>query len=391
MSDLFDLNELPSVDLLEKDRLPATAGIYFAVDCHNRLLYVGKAQNLNNRWANHHRYHQLEQLNKKNSIKLKWYGCKNDEETLTKLEKYFIDTYYPELNQTKVEIKKVTPAEISLRKTLAKISKYVIVYGYEENSQVFGLPTVLLKYDWLNHSPARILRQIFDADNKKGSLRWSYYSRRQTTPIWYTKCNGVCIVVGCDININYCMQKGEHTILAGISLLNISAENFNRFVSQTDISQSYYPNLQRYIRDPIPLLWSKELSFSQPDIEEIKEINRKRTESKIGQSRSRGRQVEVYCEAIGKGKCVIKAYKEAIEWFGGYELLGLKKADYLAWRQDANRKWIEPHKVTVRIPEGDSYRSLSAPISLSSHTEIEQRIERIRQLSPLHSKVKFKI
>ena len=391
MIDNFNLDELPSVELLEKERLPTTAGIYFALDSKDRLWYVGKAQNLNQRWINHHRYDQLKKINKKNSIKLKWYECENNEDILTKLETYFIDTYYPVLNQTKVESPKVIPAEISLRKTLAKISKYVIIYGYEDNSKVFGLPTVFLKYDLLYRNPARILRSIFDADNrKKGNLKWSYHWRVKTTPIWKTKCNGICIVVGCNTNINYFIQHGEATTLAGISLLNLSIKDFEKNITQKDWSSSYHPDIQRYIGDPIPLLWSKNLEISQLDAETIKELNEKRTESKIGRGRRRGSQVRVYCAVIGQGKFVIKAYQEAIKWFGGYEILGLQEADYLSWGTNSAPRGFKPHKVIVRIPEKDGYRSISAPISASTHTELEQRLERIKKLSPLHQRVRFK-
>lgn len=389
MIDNFNLHSLPSVEFSQKEKLPTTAGIYFAVDINNQLWYIGKAQNLKNRWANHHRYHQLEKINRKNLIKLKWYECENHEDVLTKLENYFIDTYCPVLNQTKVEFKKITPAEICLRETLVKISKYVIICGYEENSSVFGLPTVFLKYDWLTHNPAKILRQIFNADNRKGSLRWSYYSRRQTTPIWQTSCNGVCIVVGCDTNIKNFIQRGKSTTLAGIILLNLSNEDFEKNIIQKDWSQSYHPDIQRYTNDPIPLLWSKSLQISQLDVETIKESNQKRTESKLGKGRRKGRQIKVYCEAIGKGKFVIKAYQEAIKWFGGCEILGLQEADYLSWQTDYAPKWFKPHKVTVKISEEDSYRSISAPISASSHAELEQRLEQIKKLSPLHQRVKF--
>lgn len=52
----FNLSELPSVELLEKEKLPTTAGIYFVVDSNNQLWYIGQAQNIKNRWATHHRY-----------------------------------------------------------------------------------------------------------------------------------------------------------------------------------------------------------------------------------------------------------------------------------------------------------------------------------------------
>ena len=53
-------------------------------------------------------------------------------------------------------------------------------------------------------------------------------------------------------------------------------------------------------------------------------------------------------------------------------------------------KWFKPHKVTAKIPEGDSYRSISAPISASTNAELEERLERIRQISTLHQKIRFK-
>ena len=86
MLDKFNLLNLPSVKLSEKDRLPTTAGIYFALDSNNQLWYVGKARNINKRWVNHHRYHQLEKVNKKTPILLRWYECENDENILTQLE-----------------------------------------------------------------------------------------------------------------------------------------------------------------------------------------------------------------------------------------------------------------------------------------------------------------
>ena len=390
MIDDFSLDKLPSINLLNRDKLPQRAGIYFAKKKKKRLLYVGKAQNLYKRWLNHHRFDQLEKINQRNTITLKWYECENKEEILTSLENYFIETYFPELNQTKVKLKRIIPAEITLRKTLAKISKYVIICGYEENSIIFGLPTVFLKYDLLNYNPARILRIIFNADSKKGYLKWSYYSKRQTTPIWQTKCNGIAVVIGCDMNINYYIQHGQITTLAGISLLNLAEENYKQCILERDWSQSYHPNIKAYDKDPISLLWSKNLTFNQLDAKTIKEFNQKRTESKIGKGRVRGKQIEVYCEAIGRGKFVIKAYQEAIDWFGGCEILGLEKADYTSSKINSAPKWFKSHKITVRILEESSYRSLSAPISAANHTELEQRLEQIRQISPWHQKIKFK-
>jgi excinuclease UvrABC nuclease subunit len=47
--------------LRQRALLPSTSGIYFVTDERNYLLYIGKATNLQSRWAGsgHHRYKQL--------------------------------------------------------------------------------------------------------------------------------------------------------------------------------------------------------------------------------------------------------------------------------------------------------------------------------------------
>ncbi|MDJ0691510.1 MAG: hypothetical protein QNJ41_23780 [Xenococcaceae cyanobacterium MO_188.B32] len=61
----------------------------------------------------------------------------------------------------------------------------------------------------------------------------------------------------------------------------------------------------------------------------------------------------------------------------------------MSWQTYYDPKWFKPHKVIVRIPEGDKYRSISAPISAATHTELEQRLEKIKKLSPLHQRVRL--
>ena len=105
-------------------------------------------------------------------------------------------------------------------------------------------------------------------------------------------------------------------------------------------------------------------------------------------------KVRVICTSIGWGaECIVETYQEAIEWFGGYEALGLKKTDERPYSFKGIRGW-KPHKVTVRIPEVENgikkYRSLSAPISASTYEELMQRFEKIKQLSPWHKKAKLK-
>ncbi|MBE9016937.1 GIY-YIG nuclease family protein [Chroococcidiopsidales cyanobacterium LEGE 13417] len=392
IEDSIDLHidRLPYVEFLKKERLPESAGIYFVIDGERKIWYVGKAQNLKARWKGHHRADQLQKIHKKNPLKIFWHSCDRGETILAQLETFFIEKYYPVLNQTKVEIKRITPAEIELRNVLAKISKYVILIGYEEYSREFELPTVFLKYDWTYRNPARTLRSIFDAVNKKGNLRWSYYWRVKTTPIWKTKCNGVAIVVCSDAGTNKFIQQGEEVTLAGVKLINISANDFQKYRTETDWSQSYHPAIQRYTKDPIPLLWSKDLEVNQPDVEALKELNQRRTASR--EYRPRGRRVKVVCNAIGWNvECVIQAYQEAIDWFGGYEALGLRQAYSYSF---SIKGWRAP-RVSVRIPEVNdgitTYRSISAPISASTKEELLQRFEKIKQLSSLHQKAKIEI
>lgn len=72
------LSELPSVYLLEKDRLPNCAAIYFVSDSKNQVLYIGRTVNLIERWKEHHRFNQLKRLNRKDkkinqkNIKMSW-------------------------------------------------------------------------------------------------------------------------------------------------------------------------------------------------------------------------------------------------------------------------------------------------------------------------------
>ena len=396
LPDSFQLDKLPCVEFLKQDQLPETAGIYFAVDKNQKIWYIGKAQNLRSRWLGHHRYDQLKEINKKNNIKLLWYSCENNENNLTHLEIYFIDTYHPVLNTTKVEAKKITPAELELRNTLVKIGKYIVVFGYEDNSKTFGLPTVYLKYDCLPKNPARFLRNIFDAVNRRGGLRWSYYWKSKSYPVWKTKCNGIAIVVGSGTGVNEFIKSGEASTLAGISLLNISTKDFQNYVAGEDWTQTYCPAIRRYTNDPIPLIWSKDLEINQYDVETLRELNKQRTErkveSKVGTYRPRGRRVKVVCNAIGSIECVVEAYEEAINWFGGREALGLREASSQPSQPFFGGGW-KPHKVTVKLPEVENgitkYRSLSAPISASSREELMQRFENIRQLSPLHNRVKL--
>lgn len=55
-SSIEEVLALPSVGMLDRDRLPKTPGLYFAVLNGDRVAYVGKATtSLRRRWESHHR------------------------------------------------------------------------------------------------------------------------------------------------------------------------------------------------------------------------------------------------------------------------------------------------------------------------------------------------
>lgn len=74
---LQEYQKLPNCQFSDRDKLPECSGIYFAI-ASARVLYVGQAKNLRNRWQNHHRSHQLEGVNKKSEVQLFWLECHED-------------------------------------------------------------------------------------------------------------------------------------------------------------------------------------------------------------------------------------------------------------------------------------------------------------------------
>ena len=49
-------SSIPSLHITERAKLPAQPGIYFVYTPDHKLLYIGKADNLNTRWNSHHKY-----------------------------------------------------------------------------------------------------------------------------------------------------------------------------------------------------------------------------------------------------------------------------------------------------------------------------------------------
>jgi excinuclease UvrABC nuclease subunit len=84
---------LPSLPLTDRSQLPVCPAVYFALD-GDRVLYIGRSVNLQQRWITHHRYSQLKGLN---NVRIAWLEC-NDPSLLPKIEAALIEYFQPSLN-----------------------------------------------------------------------------------------------------------------------------------------------------------------------------------------------------------------------------------------------------------------------------------------------------
>ncbi|WP_163668968.1 helix-turn-helix domain-containing protein [Adonisia turfae] len=87
------INELPSVALANKNQLPKTPSIYFAIDSEGTVQYIGRSENLNRRWLNHHRHDQFVKMN---GVKIAYIDCPT--ELLSEVESALIEWFKPALN-----------------------------------------------------------------------------------------------------------------------------------------------------------------------------------------------------------------------------------------------------------------------------------------------------
>lgn len=276
----FDLSNLPSLSLSQRNSLPACPAVYFAVDSKNRVLYVGKAINLLNRWKDHHRLEQIHRINRREQIKIAWLSCSNNLKVLADTENYFINFYQPLLNRTPVPAKKITPAEIVLQLTLSKLTKLdVVVFGFESVRDSFP-PTVYFKYPIHIYRKGRIsnagpVNTIIQANNKRKTtgLRWSTYEREKfgqsKLRSWKSSCNGVKIELSFwkvmkesfAGFLNFRPKVGENTVIqtvAGVEMLALTESELANILNQYPFLRENYPRISALKHDPIPLLWSKQ-------------------------------------------------------------------------------------------------------------------------------------
>ena len=171
--------DLPSVHLLDKNRLPNCAAIYFVTDINGQIIYIGRTVNLVARWKDHHIFNQLKRFNRKNLLSISWLNCSNELSTLSKLENEFINLYKPPLNWTKVVIpvRKITPVETALQQSLQQLAKLnTVIFGFDP---IVGEkpPTIYLEYPvYGKRGVSGSIRVALRNINKKASsLKWKEY------------------------------------------------------------------------------------------------------------------------------------------------------------------------------------------------------------------------
>lgn len=89
---------LPYLPLLERQNLPECPAIYFVLE-RERILYIGRSNNLRQRWMSHHRYNELEKM--AGDIRLAWLEC-SDRSLLPEIERALIKHFQPPLNHSRV-------------------------------------------------------------------------------------------------------------------------------------------------------------------------------------------------------------------------------------------------------------------------------------------------
>lgn len=268
--------ELPSVHLSQLKELPNCTAIYFAIDSKNRVLYVGQAINLLSRWKNHHREHQLEEIDKDFPVRIAWQAW--NEEGLSEAEKALIKSFHPLLNATEVKTPVTIPSELILRDFLKLFSRRLIIIGVQPKT-TNQLPNIHLKYDWTDCSPKGTTAKIksFIQENKDKNtnlkIRRKPYGRinppeifrpgsrvqkvnarenRSYNNYWYMACNGSIIHITPTHYYRKLKEVTDPKELAGIKLRAVTTFAFSDMTSRYRYE---FSGLSCFESDLIPLLW----------------------------------------------------------------------------------------------------------------------------------------
>lgn len=95
MLTIEDIQGLPSWPVCDRDQLPHAPGIYFVLGADDRLLYVGRSNNIWYRWQNHHKHDAVTLASALSRIAVL---IVHDIEQIPSLEARYIRTFDPPLN-----------------------------------------------------------------------------------------------------------------------------------------------------------------------------------------------------------------------------------------------------------------------------------------------------
>jgi len=84
--------------------LPTIPGIYFAIDSQGVVQYIGRSNNIRQRWSQHHRNRQLKQIG---GVKIAWIEV-SDETLLPAIEEALIDWFDPPIKIEDSQLSDVT-------------------------------------------------------------------------------------------------------------------------------------------------------------------------------------------------------------------------------------------------------------------------------------------
>jgi predicted GIY-YIG superfamily endonuclease len=259
LSNNLNLSELPSVYLLEKDKLPNDAAIYFVSDSQGQVLYVGRTVNLVKRWREHHRFNQLKRLNRKNRISISWLSCSNDINTLSNLEHEFIKLYKPPLNWSKVvsPVRRITPVEIALQQSLQQLAKLnTMIFGFDPIADEEP-PTLYLVYPvYDRRGVSGSIRTVLKNINKKVSaLKWKEYHTEPKSfgkfGYWETEYNGIRIDLAPVQGLVHFMGDAIRRTVAGVELMAFSREQLETLLA--NVPEEEISGLGALEDDPIPI------------------------------------------------------------------------------------------------------------------------------------------
>ena len=261
LSEDIKLSELPSVYLLDKDRLPNCAAIYFVCDSKGQIFYIGRTVNLVERWREHHRFNQLKRLNRKDNISIYWMTCTNDIKVLSNLETQFINKYKPPLNWTKVisPIRKITPSETALQQSLQQLAKFnTMIFGFDPIADEEP-PTIYLVYPVLGRRGiSGSIRTALKSINKKASsLKWKEYDTEPKSSgkfgYWETHYNSIRIDLAPFDGLVHFMDSSNYRTIASIGFMAFKNEELEVLLENIPEFKENFAALSAIEEDPIPM------------------------------------------------------------------------------------------------------------------------------------------